>query len=591
MTGATAMTPAVLLERYGAVALAGLIALALGFLPEPQTRVRWWADAGPEIVQAALFALPVLLAWAVRQSRAAGRAGTGLPAAELMCMLLLVLAAALLMRGIEPAFRIQADESLQVGTGFGLHLSGKPLVPSAGHYDAAGVLHADHFGMDKRGLLLPVLLSWMHALLGYSPRHGFLLNALATAAVPVLAYAGLRALSGRAVALAGGLLVLAHPVLLWCGTASGFESLNLACLLAAWAALAHGARATLPALVVAGALFAALAAQARYESVLYAAVAFVLAAHALSVTGSVRWRIALAAVSIVFVPYAWQRAAAFELSMVELGTGGPAFAPATLFQNLLHAVGLFAARRDFEPIGLALVALAIVACWPRRAATAVPDPERAAGVRISQGLAVGTGLLMVPVLAYAWGDLRDPVTLRLGLPAMALLSLAAAGGLARTLAAIRLPQGLAPAVALVGMVATSGATARPYGGDGQPVATAQNAALAWLRAGAGECRPLILFQFPTAFVVEGVSAVSGRDPVGHWPRYRDWVARGDVGGVWWLEVYDPVSGRPYPNVQPPEGFVRTLLVDRTALPRIAFRVHALDRVDAPLARACLPGRG
>ena len=114
------------------------------------------------------------------------------------------------------------------------------------------------------------------------------------------------------------------------------------------------------------------------------------------------------------------------------------------------------------------------------------------------------------------------------------------------------------------------------------------AGLTWLHREAPRCHPALLFQFPTAFIVEGTSAFSGRDPSALWPRLRRLSESGDIDGAWWLELRDSSRSIPFPRMAAPTGFDLSVLGAVPLKRHIEVRIIALDRRDAPLARTCRP---
>jgi hypothetical protein len=171
---------------------------------------------------------------------------------------------------------------------------------------------------------------------------------------------------------------------------------------------------------------------------------------------------------------------------------------------------------------------------------------------------------------------------------MMLTSLLAGVGLARIGTRMRVPQWVAPALVTLLLLATVPSVRAPYRDGGQLVALAQNAVVRWMRTDAAACRPALLFQFPTAFVVEGLNGLSGGDPAALWPSLRERSARGDIDGAWWLELRDTGRGLAFPHMEPPPGFRVDTLAELPLKSGVAVRVSALDRDDG-LARQCRPG--
>jgi hypothetical protein len=173
---------------WALLAVSPLAAAAAGFLARPETRVGLWLHLGTPLVELSLvFALLLALpdVWPALHSalRAESRRN------DLAALGILLLASLAMLRLVHPEMRMQADESALVGTSFGLHLTGLPLVPSAGYYDTRGELHMLATNMDKRGCCSDP--AERHArVVWFSAAQGLRLNALLTLLIPALAYAG-----------------------------------------------------------------------------------------------------------------------------------------------------------------------------------------------------------------------------------------------------------------------------------------------------------------------------------------------------------------------------------------------------------------
>jgi hypothetical protein len=119
------------------------------------------------------------------------------------------------------------------------------------------------------------------------------------------------------------------------------------------------------------------------------------------------------------------------------------------------------------------------------------------------------------------------------------------------------------------------------------VGVAQNATLKWLRERAPGCRPLLVQQFPTFFVIHGYSAVSGRDLEALWPAVRGWAQDGSIDAVWLVQVWDLGTRTLLPHHEVPPGFTgRDVMPNGLSIGGTGLRLLALDRADAPIAQRC-----
>ena len=559
-------------------AVVGLASLALGFLPPPDTRADWFAHVGAPVVLAALVLALVSAALALTRAMRPLRAAT--TRADAIAILLLSCAYLFAYAQIAPTMRVQADEAMLVGTSLGLSLYGQPIVPLSGHFDVAHTLVPGLVEIDKRGLLLPLLLERLHALFGFSPRHGLALDALGGYAAMLLAFLGLRQTRSAAAAGFGAATLLALPLFVWLAASSGLETLNLAILLLMWNVARAAERTGEAAYAVLLAALAPLAAQLRYESVLAGAIAFafalaLLARNDLSRSRS-RWL--LVVVPLLFLPFAWQRAIPFQHRLEFVGASS-AFGLVQFGTNAKHAIEFLLAPTSGMPVGRALVALAAVgavAAWRFR---------RERILRADALAIVALATMLVTILAYAWGDLRSAATARYGLPAFALLGLLGAGAIE---ALPRMRAGVAVGLAGVLFAMALPALRSDEMYRGLPLGVTQNTVLEFARA--QPCRPLIVYAFPTFFVVHGYSALSAGELEAGWAQVLDWRREGAVDDVWAVQSFDRATGAPARLHALPAGFEATPIADLAPTSLTAVRLLRLDRPDAPFGSRCALAR-
>lgn len=565
---------------WALLVISPLVAATAGFLARPETRIDLWLRLGTPLVElslvsALLLALPDLLPALRSALRAESRRN------DLAALGILLLASLVMLRLVHPEMRMQADESALVGTSFGLHLSGLPLVPSAGYYDTRGELHMLASNYDKRGLLFPILLNGMHALFGFSADQGLRLNALLTLLMPALAYAGLRRHMGVPGALAGALLSLVHPVLIWCGASSGFEPLNAVLILIGWLAVQAAAHSGSVRRWLLVGVIGALAAQARYESVLFGAALFTICSVVCARRPESNWRWGMTLVPLLYLPFAWQRALAFDFGLGE--KGAEPFAAGYFVHNVGHALSLFALPSAIEPFGFLLALLVLVP------ALVHVRGKGAGGHGVTCVEHAVLAAVLVPMLAifsYAWGNLTDPFTMRYGLPLMILMSILAGLGLHWTARRWHWPDWLAPVLAALTVVASVPATRNDSAGRRQLVSVGENTAIEWARTRAPHCRPLFVEQYPNYFLAFGYAGLPPDALASTWANVRAWAREGDIDSVWFVEVWNLDAGSVLHKV--PDGFSTDELYAVRLPWQIGVRILALDRADAPLGRDCRP---
>ena len=566
---------------WALLAVSALAAAAAGFLARPETRIGLWLHLGTPLVELSLvFALLLALpdVWPALRSalRAESRRN------DLAALGILLLASLAMLRLVHPEMRMQADESALVGTSFGLHLTGLPLVPSAGYYDTHGELHMLATNMDKRGLLFPILLNGMHALFGYSAAQGLRLNALLTLLIPALAYAGLRRHMGAPGALAGALLVLAHPVLIWCGASSGFEPLNAVLILVGWLAVQAAARSGSVRRWLLVAVLGALAAQVRYESVLFGAALFAIGSAVCARRPESNWRWGLALVPVLYLPFAWQRALAFDFGLGE--KGAEPFAPSYFADNVGHALALFALPSAIEPIR--------ILAYPPRTGPGAGARAREGNRRPrcdsrGTGCARGgtdpdAGDLFIrlgepdrPVHHALWSTADDPdehlvwARATLDCSALALAQLAGSGASGADRGGFRSRH--EKRLRRAAPVSECGREHRDRVGA--------HASVALSPAVRRAVSQLISSRSATQACPRSALAST-------WPNVRAWAREGNIDSVWFVEVWNLDTGTVVHKA--PDGFSADELYAVRLPWQIGVRILALDRADAPLGRDCRP---
>jgi hypothetical protein len=318
---------------------------------------------------------------------------------------------------VPPRMRVQFDETSLVSVSQNMHLQRSALLATGAVPFEGGIVPIQNM-MDKRPPLFAFLVSLLHDVSGYRVANAFAVNAGLLAVALLLVFAAARARLGLVGALAAPFLLLAVPLTSIVATSAGFELLAAVLftlvLLAALDFVRQPDTVRFVAFLGSGVLFA----QSRYESLP------ALALVAVIVGWSVRRRFrpdrracaALAACPALVTP----------LVFLLLHSRNPNFYPEAGGQDLvslqhgLEHAGPFLAAWFWPlfdnalPGVLSVVALLAVGLWLRRGRAGIADAL----------IAVPVLGVTIAVLCWFFGDVREPMALRLFLPLAWLTALA-----------------------------------------------------------------------------------------------------------------------------------------------------------------------
>lgn len=248
--------------RLLSLLLVSVAALYLGFLassPKEQESLfrtfGYWnilALFGGFIVSLCLGNLRIFVGWIRKR--------------ETIALIIACLAAATFLYTREGgSFKIIFDEQLLSNTALNLHKLHEPIVRESPLIDVAW-----YDTIDKRPLLFPLILSFVHNIFGYSPDSAFYLNFALTALFIGLLYSLLKQLINKTAGIYGAALACSMPLIEQNSSGGGFEMLNLCgILISTLLAIRYWKapnRASLTQLV----LSLALLSHIRYESILIA---------------------------------------------------------------------------------------------------------------------------------------------------------------------------------------------------------------------------------------------------------------------------------------------------------------------------------
>lgn len=406
--------------------ISGLSATALGFwLIPPFTAIALVRHGGYYLIGFATLAFAYALFQLHRETPRKARWSRNHVILAALSLLIVVLWQLNGTRG----FKILWDELTINATAMSMHFDREVFVPLKAH-DYDGAYHAISGLVDKRPLFFPFLLSLVHDLTGYRPENALGLNAVLSFVCLFLTGRIGQRLGGHvyagivAVLLLGGLPLFSFNV-----TGGGFELLNVVMILVVlalgWRYLESPRPVTLNAFVLGGVLLA----QTRYESALFIAAvgALILFEWWRSRRPIITWAVLIAPLLLLLVPLV-EKVFTVNTAFWQVRDGGEAFDPHYFFSNLGGAVEFLFTVDGFQlsspvlsSIGLVsvvLVGVHLVLRWR----TTVLDPVMCAFSAFAVVILANFGLL----LCYHWGQLQDPMAMRLAFPLLVLFTLAPA---------------------------------------------------------------------------------------------------------------------------------------------------------------------
>jgi len=173
-----------------------------------------------------------------------------------------------LLQGNEPhRFRVMFDEYAMLSTSMNMHFTRHAAVASTGLYENGQMQYTGDY-IDKRPLGFPLLVSFVHDVIGYRPANAFIVNAGVGFAFLGTVYLIGVLLGGTGLGLLGVLLATGLPLVAQTATGGGLDLLSATMVLAVLAQVIGHLRA--PTLENSELLVAAyvFAAQVRYESII-----------------------------------------------------------------------------------------------------------------------------------------------------------------------------------------------------------------------------------------------------------------------------------------------------------------------------------
>ncbi|HEY5923111.1 MAG TPA: hypothetical protein VIV11_15635, partial [Kofleriaceae bacterium] len=166
---------------------------------------------------------------------------------------------------ISPAYRVLCDEPNLLSTS-------RSLVRSGTLFNITELAGGDVIsqGVATRPGLYPSMVAALHVAFGYQPEHAFVVNFVVCAATLIVMVLLGREVAGTRLGVIAAGFVFATPLFLLCATSAGFDALNHLLFLLLVLGAIRFARAPTRCRFDRLILVAALAAQCRYESALFA---------------------------------------------------------------------------------------------------------------------------------------------------------------------------------------------------------------------------------------------------------------------------------------------------------------------------------
>ena len=322
----------------------------------------------------------------------------------------------------EPGYTILFDEPNQAATALGMHLKREVYMPFRAH-TLDGVYCPLGGNIDKRPPLFPFLISLLHDFTGYRFTNIFLVNTLLTPLLLTLSFLIGSKLSGWKAGIGVIITLVSFPLLGHVTHGGGFEPLFFTLIAACLYLSIHYLQKPDVSSLWALSLACILLVETRYEAALFvfAVIAVVLIGWAKAKTLILPWRMML--IPFCFIPAIWHHRLfevfphAWELSSKPAAT--QPFGLHYIQDNLGNALSFFLGATPYLPnslflgIGGTLTFIGFIVYSLRRLPSWRTWQAAVLALAIFEVAFLGLFLLF---LAYFWGQLDDPVIMRLALP-------------------------------------------------------------------------------------------------------------------------------------------------------------------------------
>lgn len=336
-------------------------------------------------------------------------------------LLAIVIGSIFLIHSTETRYQIVFDEPSIAAMGLGIHLDRKIYKPSRTHTVEGQyiVLAGD---MDKRPPAMSFLISILHDLTGYRFDNNFWVNRLLTPLLLSLIYVIGYGLGGLTGGLWGIFLACSLPLLGFSINSCGLEILFVTLILGLWCTATAYIKKPSPLLLALLICLTIWIPQTRYEGFIFVIPAGIAILMSWLVNRKVHWPIACSFVPVLFLPSLWHhRIFEFQPLLWELKTKASEvpFSFSYFYKNLGHMVHFLFGASGTQPNSLILSALGVFSLILLMIKTldfikkyAIKKPEIVTLYIFSATFFIGVAGML---LCYFWGQLDDPIVMRLGL--------------------------------------------------------------------------------------------------------------------------------------------------------------------------------
>lgn len=318
-------------------------------------------------------------------------------------------------------FKVLFDEHAYVGIAQTMHYQREAAFPGRAHY-FDGEMHRLNYGVDKRPVLFPFLVSVVHDLTGFRKKNVFYLNAALGVCSLLLVYHLLLRISNRKLAIGGQILWFGLPLLAQIATGGGYDLLNI-CLLSSWLLFAllyvESSGDEGDEIVMVG-MSVALA-QVRNESALYMVATALIIWWKWLRSGrcQLSWQ-SVYLTAFLIMPVAANVVFSRVKGVLETAPGQDFFSLVYLPDNLAHVVA-FVFSPDLESLNSSTLGYAGVICLLLFLVNYIKQGVVNAGVHCDEEktLFVFAGSVFISFIIYMcmfWGAWTDPMVSRFSLP-------------------------------------------------------------------------------------------------------------------------------------------------------------------------------
>ena len=317
---------------------------------------------------------------------------------------------------VEADFKILADETNLLGTAMAMYDEHQCYNPTQVLYHNHGMKRTLQSVIDMRPAFFPFQIYLAHAITGYRPENGFLVNLIAAFFILLLIYYLVGHWLGNNYGMAAMLLLVAHPLFAIYVRSCGFETVNLLWFLILTTVFYLFVKKPDSHLTELLFLTLPLLAQTRYESVLAVFCIIPAIFYKLSKADFSNLTFRSIITPFLFLPVAWLRIITCNSKSFQVNDLSQAFGFDLLIKNIQKAVPFFAGQ-DPNYGTLPLVSLFAFAGFVRILIDLILKKELRK--TCFSPFIIGTTLLVISHalarFAYYWGNLQLQYTARLGI--------------------------------------------------------------------------------------------------------------------------------------------------------------------------------